>query len=893
MHLLVPQHSAPPGRGKSLDVPEKQPGMTSQELRAAFIDFFVSRGHKHLPPATLIPDEMSTTLFTIAGMEQFVPVFLGDVAAPAPRAVTVQRCLRVAGAKSDIENVGRTGRHGTFLEMLGNFSFGDYYKREAILFAWAFLTQVMKLDESKLYVTVHTSDDEAQRLWEYEVGIASSKISRFDEDNFWTMGPTGPCGPCSEIFFDTGVANADGPHDRGPNLGSRFVEIWNLVFQQFNRTADGKLNDLPRKGVDTGAGFERMLAVANGKASMYETDLFVDLIAAQPPVGQSSLSEAEQLVRRRIIADHARAVTFLLADGVLPSNTDRGYVLRFLTRRAIRNGRLLGYPSGFLTGLVPAVTASLGSGYPELEAARPQVEAALASEEAAFNKTLERGSEMLAGLLESAKANDVPLSGRDVFTLHDTFGFPSELTREIAGEAGVQIDGIAFEVAMREQRERAREDARKKRAAVVVTDLPALESAFTGYDGLEGEGKLLAIAVDGASVEEASLGTQAQLILDSTSFYAEKGGQIGDRGTIVCGDAIFEVQDAQFVGAAIAHIGVVKAGTFRIDDVLHTAVDPQWREEIRRHHTSAHLLQRALKDIVGEGIAQAGSWVGVDRMRYDFRSPGGPVTREQQRAVAQRVNEIIRADHHLETRELPYEEAVTTGAYMMPGEKYGERVRVVRAGPSIEFCGGTHSISTGELGMFLILSESSIGSGIRRIEGVVSKAAEAYALDQQALVGSLAESLSAKPEDIGERVGRLQGEMRELEKTLAEARAKLAASFARSYVERAESIGGRKVVAALVPEANSEMLSRLNAAIRLKLHSGVVALAGVNDDSVALLISVSNDLTKDGVHAGELLRVAAPHIEGKGGGSATQAQGGGKKVTGAEAALGAIKTKLT
>lgn len=867
--------------------------MTSQELRAAFVDFFVARGHKHLPSATLIPDEMSTTLFTIAGMEQFVPVFLGDIAAPGPRAVTVQRCLRVAGAKSDIENVGRTGRHGTFLEMLGNFSFGDYYKRGAILFAWAFLTTVMKLDESKLYVTVHTSDDEAQRLWEDEVGVASSKITRFDEDNFWTMGPTGPCGPCSEIFFDTGIENASGPEDRGPNLGSRYVEIWNLVFQQFNRSADGKLTELPRKGVDTGAGFERMLAAANGKASMYETDLFVDLIAALPAAGQTSLSEAEQLVRRRIIADHARAVTFLLADGVSPSNTDRGYVLRFLTRRAIRNGKLLGYPSGFLTGLVPAVVGSLGQAYPKLERARPAVEQALAAEEAAFNKTLERGSEMLASLVETAKASGVPLAGRDVFTLHDTFGFPSELTREIASEAGVQIDGIGYENAMREQRERARDDARRKRATVVVTDLPTLATTFTGYEGLAGGGTLVAIAVGGASVEEASAGTKAQLILDSTSFYAEKGGQIGDRGTIAGGDALFEVHDTQYAGAAIVHSGIVKAGTFRLDDVLTTAVDPRWREEIRRHHTSAHLLQFALKEIVGEGIAQAGSWVGVDRMRYDFRSPGGGVSREQQRAVAQRVNEIIRADHHLQTQELALDEAVKTGAYMMPGEKYGDRVRVVRAGPSIEFCGGTHSVSTGELGMFFILSESSIGSGIRRIEGIVSKAAEAYALDQQALLAALAESLSAKQEDVAERVARLQADAREAEKTLAETRAKLAASAARSYVEAAESIGGNTVVAALVPEANSETLARLSAAIRVKLHSGVIALAGVNGDSVALLITVSNDLTKSGVHAGELLRAAAPLVAGKGGGSATQAQGGGKNVAGAQAALLAIKTKLT
>ena len=496
---------------------------TSQELRRSFVDFFVSRGHKAVASASLVPDEMSTTLFTIAGMEPFVPAFLGDVPPPGPRAVSVQRCLRVAGAKSDIENVGRTGRHGTFLEMLGNFSFGDYYKRDAIVWAWEYLTKTVGLDPSRLYVTVHTGDDEAQQLWEREVGLSSDRITRFDEDNFWTMGPTGPCGPCSEIFYDTGAPYASSPNDTGPNLGNRYVEIWNLVFQQYNRAADGTLTELKTKNIDTGAGFERLLAAANGKASMYETDLFADVVAAQPNVGHTTLPAAERIVRRRIIADHARAVTFLISDGVYPSNNDRGYVLRFLIRRAIRNGRLLGYPAGFMTALVPAVVASLESGYPELRAAIAKIEAALGAEEATFNRTLERGSEMLAGLLDTAKASGAALSGGDVFTLHDTFGFPSELTREIAGEAGVAIDVAGFESAMNEQRDRARADAQKKRAVVSVADAPAVSSEFTGYEGLEDDGTLKSILRDGTSVAEAHDGEELQFVLDRTSFLRGEG----------------------------------------------------------------------------------------------------------------------------------------------------------------------------------------------------------------------------------------------------------------------------------------------------------------------------------------------------------------------------------
>ena len=514
--------------------------MSSAELRTSFVEFFTERGHLHVPSASLVPAEMATTLFTIAGMEPFVPIFLGEVAAPARRAVSVQRCLRVAGAKSDIENVGRTGRHGTFLEMLGNFGFADYGKREAILWAWEFVTQRLGLDPQRLYVTVHTSDDEAQLLWEREIGLAPERISRFDEDNFWTMGPTGPCGPCTEIFYDTGIEHADSPTDTGPNLGSRYVEIWNLVFQQFNRQADGQLLPLSALNIDTGAGLERILAIVNGYWSMYETDLFVDLIAAQPAIGTTTLAPAEQLVRQRIIADHARAVTALIADGVFPSNVDRGYVLRFLIRRAIRNGRLLGYPAGFLTQLVPAVVESLKSGFPELVAAQVQVSNVLGHEESAFERTLERGETLLQRkMTELRDAGSSILGGRDAFTLHDTFGFPIELTREIVGEAGFEVESEGFHAEMEAQRTRARNDAASKRGVISVGGVARVGTAtrFCGYEGLETEGQILEILrEDGTPVREALVGERVRFVLDQTSFYAERGGQIGDHGVLIGAD---------------------------------------------------------------------------------------------------------------------------------------------------------------------------------------------------------------------------------------------------------------------------------------------------------------------------------------------------------------------
>ncbi len=865
--------------------------MKSQELRRAWVDFFTARGHKQVPPASLVPHEMSTTLFTIAGMEQFVPVFLGEQPPPAPRAVTVQRCLRVAGAKSDIENVGRTGRHGTFLEMLGNFSFGDYYKREAIAMAWEFCTVVLRLDPARLYVTVHTGDDEAARIWTNDIGLDAARVTRFDEDNFWTMGPTGPCGPCTELFYDLGEEHAEGPGDDGPNKGSRFVEFWNVVFQQYNRSADGTLSELPRKAIDTGAGFERMLAICNGKASMYETDLFTDIVAALPNVG-AGLTEAERRVRCNVVADHARAVTFLINDGIYPSNTERGYVLRFLIRRAIRNGRLLGYPDGFLTELVPAVVASLEPGYPELRQNAVRIASALQTEERTFDRTLERGTAMLERLLDEAAADDRIVDGASAFALHDTYGFPIELTREIAGERGVAVDAIGFERLMEEQRERARSDAAAKRADIGVTDAPAIASEFTGYEGLEGSGRVVALLRSERHVESLREGEEGTLVLDSSSFYAERGGQIGDRGMIVGPSGTFDVRDTQYLGEAIAHAGVVVAGEIAAGEQVRTAVHDWWRREIRRHHTSAHLLQRALKDVLGDDVNQAGSWVGIDRMRFDFRWGGGALGPEQKRAVAHRVNEMIRADSHLETRVLPLDEAKGTGAIWMAGEKYGEMIRVVTAGPSVEFCGGTHSHSTGELGMFLILSESSIGSGIRRIESCVSQAAEDYVARQTDLIGNLSSSLATSPEELGDRVGKLQRDVRDLQTALGQLKARLAAADAQTYLEKTERQGGRAFVGAVVHEAGNDALRQLAIALRNRLPSGVIALIGVDGASVSLVVSASDDLVNGGVHAGNLVKLAAPLIDGKGGGQPAQGQGGGKNAAGAQAALQAIRAAV-
>jgi alanyl-tRNA synthetase len=873
--------------------------MTSQEIRRSFVEFFTSKGHRHLPGASLVPDAMSTTLFTIAGMEPFVPVFLGDEPAPAPRVVTVQRCLRVAGGKNDIENVGRSGRHGTLLEMLGNFSFGDYYKREAIAFAWEYLTATLSIPADRLYATVYVDDDEAAELWQSEVGLAKARISRFKEDNFWDMGPTGPCGPCSEIFVDLGAAIGCGRSDCAVGCPhcDRYVEVWNLVFQEFDRDSAGVLHPLPKKCIDTGMGFERLCMVLAGKTSIFDTDLYQDIIAALPGETESTLSTEDRAIHRRIIADHARASVFLIADGVVPSNTDRGYVLRYLTRRAIRSGRMLGYDSGFFSALVPAVIATLVDGYPELNGEGERIARAIAAEERQFEQTLARGMRRLTESLDAMRsAGAKALTGADVFELHDTYGFPPELTAEIAGEAGVEVDMAGYRAAMKEQRDRARRDAQAKRTEVRVADiagdagLPG--SDFVGYDSLEARGEVLAIFdASGNPVTSLDPGQEGVVLLDRTPFYAERGGQMGDHGVLARVGSSFDVTDAQYRDKSHRHIlhkGAMREGHIAVGDAVDALVDPAWRREIKRHHTVTHLLQRALKDIAGDGVAQRGSAVFPDRTRFDFDSPVGALGKEQRAQVSARVNDLIRADSHLVVETLTFAEAAARGAVFMQGERYGDIVRVVKFGPSIELCGGTHVDSTGEIGHFVLLSESAIGAGIRRVEGLVSTAADDYVNRVRDAAEEAGSQLTATIEQLPETVARLARERKELEKKITSLQSQLAGTRAAEYLSRTQDVDGVRFLAVRASDEDGVSAKDLADSIRAKFGNGVLAVAGGENGKLALVVSVSPDLVKRGLSAKDVFGAIAPHVDAKGGGGPALAQGAGKNGAGIEAGFASV-----
>ncbi len=871
--------------------------MKSQDIRRSFIDFFAGKDHKLAPGATLIPDEMSTTLFTIAGMEQFVPAFLGEAAPPAPRVVTVQRCLRVAGGKNDIDNVGRSGRHGTFLEMLGNFSFGDYYKREAIAWAWEYLTQTMRLDGDRLSASVYVDDDEAAEIWHRDIGLPPARIVRLREDNFWDMGPTGPCGPCSEIFWDLGPESGCGKPACGPGCEhcDRHIEFWNLVFQQYDRDTAGTLHPLPKKCIDTGMGFERLCMILAGKTSIFDTDLYRDIIVALPSAGDQR-SAKEPDVHKRIIADHARAATFLVADGVVPSNTERGYVLRFLARRAIRSGRLLGYPDGFFASMVPVVIRTLVDGYPELRGEDERIARVLQAEERQFGATLARGSARLVERLEALKrAGTKELPGTDAFELYDTYGFPVDLTREIASEQNVGIDMAGYRAAMEEQRERARADARAKRAEVSVkgekTDL-ADATSFVGYEGLESKARVVALLdAQGASVPRLGSGQAGVIVLERTPFYAERGGQMGDRGVIARPGANFEVLDTQYrdkTHTLILHKGRVRDGAIAVGEDVDAIVDPHWRREIRRHHTVTHLLQRALKDAVGESVAQRGSAVFPDRTRFDFDSPVGALSKQQRADVASRVNDLIRRDYHITEASMPFAEAVSRGAIYMKGENYGEVVRIVQFGPSIELCGGTHAASTGEIGHFVLLAESAIGAGIRRVEGLVSESADRYDANLKDTVEEAGSALAATPEQLPGAIERLTQRQRELERKIAALSTQLAAGKAVEHLANAKEADGVPYLAVRASAADGVGARELAESIRAAWPIGVLAVGGIDDGRASFLIMVSADLVKQGISAKQLLAAIVGHVDGKGGGSPALAQGGGKNPAGLDAAFAAL-----
>ncbi len=870
--------------------------MKSQDVRQSFVDFFVAKGHRHLPSATLIPDAFSTTMFTIAGMEQFVPVFLGQEQPPAPRAVTVQRCLRVAGGKNDLDNVGRSGRHGTLLEMLGNFSFGDYYKREAIAWAWEYLTKTLSLPGDRLYPTVYIDDDEAAEIWRRDIGVPGDRIKRFREDNFWDMGPTGPCGPDSEIFYDLGGAVGCGRDDCGPGCPhcNRYIELWNLVFQQFDRDQDGHMHPLPRKCIDTGMGFERLCMVLAGKTSIFDTDLYQDIIQSLPRAqGKSALSGDEQAVQRRIIADHARAAVFLAADGVAPSNNDRGYVMRFLIRRALASGRRLRLPDGFFSALTAAVVETLADGYPFLRTEQARITTVLSAEERLFDNTLAKGEAQLQALLESAAAHRQELlSGDSVFLMHDTYGYPPQLVAERARESGLGIDMAGYERLMSEQRERARRDAQRKRAAVRVqpaatVDLP--DSEFTGYEELAAHARVIALYDEaGNRVEALESGDRGVVVLDRTPFYAERGGQAGDNGVVSAGEAVFEVSDTQYQDKSYRHIlhkGRMLSGSLRAGQKVEALVDPAWRREIRRHHSVTHLLQRALKDVVGDSVAQRGSAVYPDHTRFDFDAPGA-LTKAQQREVESHVNHLIRADHHRQVAIMPFAEAVSRGAIFMKGEHYGDIVRVVTFGPSVELCGGTHVESSGEIGQFILNAESAIAAGIRRVEGVVSESADRYIARIRTAIEETGSIVTAPLDKLPESVARLAHERRELERQITALQLQVAAAQAESVLQQARTVDDIPYLTLKLEAAAN--LKQFNEALRERWRSGVLALATAADSKVSLLVTVSEDLQRRGLSARKILDAVMPHVEGRGGGNPASAQGGGRNPAGIPAALDAI-----
>ncbi len=872
--------------------------MTSAQIRQSFVDFFVARDHRHVPGASLVPDALSTTLFTIAGMEPFVPQFLGEAPPPAPRVVTVQRCLRVAGGKNDIDNVGRSGRHGTFLEMLGNFSFGDYYKREAIAWAWEYLTVTLALPAERLYATVYVDDDEAADIWHRDIGLPPERVTRMREDNFWDMGPTGPCGPCSEIFYDLGPEAGCGKPSCGVGCPDcdRYIEFWNLVFQQYDRDADGRLHPLPKQCIDTGMGFERLCMILAGETSIFDTDLYQRIIAALPPVGKSRLSEADRGVQQRIIADHARACVFLVADGVVPSNTDRGYVLRFLARRAIRGGKLLGFPDGFFSQLTPVVIATLVDGYPELAGADERVRRVLEAEEKQFGATLARGSARLAERLEMLRTKGArELPGVDAFELYDTFGFPVDLTREIASEAGIAIDMPGYHAAMESQRERARADALAKRGEVRVANSAsgdAPQSKFVGYDRLENQASIIALFDGtGAPLQRLEGGAEGVIVLDETPFYAERGGQAGDRGAIAAGGASFDVRDTQWEDKThrrIMHKGVMTAGVLTLGDRVDALVDPHWRREIRRHHTVTHLLQRALKDALGDTVAQRGSAVFPQRTRFDFDSPVGALTRQQRSEISSRVNELIRADYHVGEETMPFAAALSRGVTYMKGEDYGDVVRVVTFGPSIELCGGTHVSSTGEIGHFVLLSESAIGAGIRRVEGVVSESADRYVESVRETVDEVGAALSTSSDQVPEAVSRLSQRQRDLERRLATLQTQLASQRAAQYVADAKEVAGVRYVAVSAGDETGVGAKDLAESIRAQLPDGLVVVAARENGKVSVVVAAGDALTKKGLSAKDVLAAILPLVDGKGGGNPAIAQGAGKNAQGIDAALAAV-----
>lgn len=859
--------------------------MTSAQIREAFLSYFAERGHQRVPSASLIPGNDPTLLFTNAGMVPFKDVFLGDEKRDYNRATSSQRCLRAGGKHNDLENVGYTARHHTFFEMLGNFSFGDYFKREAIHYAWEFLTGVLQLPKEKLWVTVFTEDDEAYAIWANEIGVPEERISRIGEkDNFWAMGDTGPCGPCSEIFYDHGDEVWGGPPGTPEEDGDRYIEIWNLVFMQYNRQADGTLEPLPKPSVDTGMGLERIAAVLQHVHSNYEIDLFQALIkAAAEIIGTEDLDNKSL----RVIADHIRSCSFLIADGVQPSNEGRGYVLRRIIRRAVRHGNMLGAQDTFFHKLVPALIEQMGVAYPELVDKEKIIADALLREEEQFGKTLERGLAILEDALDELKGTVIP--GDVVFKLYDTYGFPVDLTADIAREKELTIDTEGFDKEMAAQRKRAQQ------ASQFGVDYnerlkSSQESEFTGYTEVEGHSKIVELFADGKPVQQLTAGQQGVVVLSQTPFYAESGGQIGDTGYLQTSGGEFVVNDTSYIGKAIAHHGQSNVA-LQVGDEVTAHIDAERRAAVKRNHSATHLVHAALRNILGEHVTQKGSLVTAERLRFDF-SHFAAVTAEEISVIEQQVNEQIVANHELTTALMPIEEAKQAGAMALFGEKYDDDVRVVRMGDySMELCGGTHVARTGDIGSFRIVSEAGIASGVRRIEAVTGLAALRHAQQQEQLLRSSASLLKADPSQLPERLQQHLQRSKELERTIAELQQQMAAQAGGSLVESAQEIAGHKVILAELDGVESKALRGMVDDLKNQLGSGIVVLAVAADNKVSLIVGVTKDLTAK-VKAGDVVNCAAAEVGGKGGGRPDMAQAGGSDVSKIGAALSAAQRRI-
>ncbi len=865
--------------------------MKSSEIRQKFLDYFASKGHTVVASSSLVPHEDPTLLFTNAGMNQFKDVFLGFDKRPYTRAASSQKCVRAGGKHNDLENVGYTARHHTFFEMLGNFSFGDYFKRDAIGYAWELLTVVYRLPKDKLWVTVYAEDDEAHAIWTKDIGlpvervirIGDNKGARYASDNFWMMGDTGPCGPCTEIFYDHGADIWGGLPGSPEEDGDRYIEIWNNVFMQFNRDEHGVMHALPKPSVDTGMGLERISAVLQHVHSNYDIDLFQNLIIAAARETKTNDLTNNSL---KVLADHIRACAFLIADGVIPGTEGRGYVLRRIIRRAIRHGYKLNARAAFFHRMVPDLVAEMGAAFAELVAEQARVMDILKQEEERFFATIEHGMAILeAELAEMTRHGNRIFNGETAFKLHDTFGFPLDLTQDICREHKIAVDVAMFDIAMSRQKEQARAAGKFRMAVKLEYEGPA--TAFHGYEALEMKSNILALYRDGVPVTELKEGEQGAVVLDDTPFYAESGGQVGDSGILHSAHGIFAVEDTQKIQAAVfGHHGVVKTGKLGVGDVVSARVDTRARARTERNHSVTHLMHKALREVLGSHVQQKGSQVDPDKTRFDFVH-NQPMSEAEIRKVEAIVNAEILANVATDARVMSIEEAQKTGAMMLFGEKYGDEVRVLDIGTSRELCGGTHVKRTGDIGLFKILAESGVAAGVRRVEAVTGEGALAYVQQQEAQMQQVADAVKAQPQEAAMRIMQILDNVKAMERELARLKSKLAGAQGDDLVSQAVDCNGSKVLAALLEGADAAVLRETLDKLKDKLKSAAIVLAAVADGKVSLIAGVTPDLVGK-IKAGELVNMVAQQVGGKGGGRPDMAMAGGTQPEHLASALASV-----